>query len=111
MSSYDKAVENLLQAIKQHDSVRYFQKAEQKIKAFPELEQQVDKMKAYQQEAVLYQKIDKQVAKKKLANKRTSCKKTYQNCRLSKIIGTKCKMPVIWYNILQIAWKQRLTRS
>ena len=65
MSSYDKAVENLLQAIKQHDSVRYFQKAEQKIKAFPELEQQVDKMKAYQQEAVLYQKIDKQVAKEK----------------------------------------------
>ena len=65
MSSYDKAAENLLQAIKQHDSVRYFQKAEQKIKAFPELEQQVDKMKAYQQEAVLYQKIDKQVAKEK----------------------------------------------
>lgn len=64
MSKYDQAVDKLVQAIQKHDSVQEFQKVEQKIKTFPELDSLVDDMKAYQQEAVLYHKIDKLVAEK-----------------------------------------------
>lgn len=64
MSKYDRAVDKLVQAIQKHDSVQEFQKVEQKIKTFPELDSLVDDMKAYQQEAVLYHKIDKLVAEK-----------------------------------------------
>ena len=60
MSKYDQAVDKLVQAIQKHDSVQEFQKVEQKIKTFPELDSLVDDMKAYQQE--LYHKIDKLVA-------------------------------------------------
>ncbi|TDE74922.1 hypothetical protein E0E04_02300 [Streptococcus vicugnae] len=65
MSNYDQAVEKLLQAIKMHDSVVDFQKVEEKMKDFPELENLVKDMKAYQQEAVLFHKIDKSCAEKK----------------------------------------------
>lgn len=65
MSNYDQAVGKLVQAIQKHDSVQAFQKAEQKIKTFPELENLVADMKAYQQDAVLYHKIDKLVAEEK----------------------------------------------
>ena len=64
MSNYDQAVEKLLQAVRKHDSVVEFQKAEEKIKDFPELENLVKDMKAYQQEAVLFHKIDKTCAEK-----------------------------------------------
>lgn len=64
MSNYEEAVERLLEVIKKHDSVIEFQKAEEKIKDFPELDSLVKEMKAYQQEAVLFQKIDKTVAEK-----------------------------------------------
>ena len=65
MSKYDQAVDKLVQAIQKHDSVQEFQKVEQKIKTFPELDSLVDDMKAYQQEAVLFHKIDKAHAEKK----------------------------------------------
>ena len=65
MSNYEEAVERLLQVIKKHDSVIEFQKAEEKVKDFPELEKLVKDMKAYQQEAVLFHKIDKAYAEKK----------------------------------------------
>lgn len=59
MSKYDQAVDKLMKAIQKHDSVREFQAVEEKIRAFPELEYLMDDMKAYQQDAVLYRKIDK----------------------------------------------------
>ena len=62
MSNYNQSVDKLVQAIQKHDSVRNFQKVEQKIKTFSELDNLVDDMKAYQQDAVLYHKIDKSVA-------------------------------------------------
>ncbi|MDU7209179.1 MAG: YlbF family regulator, partial [Streptococcus sp.] len=49
MSKYDQAVDKLVQAIQKHDSVQEFQKVEQKIKTFPQLDSLVDEMKAYQQ--------------------------------------------------------------
>lgn len=64
MSNYNQAVDKLLQAIQKHDSVREFQKAEEKIKTFSALDSLVDDIKAYQQAAVLYHKIDKFVAEK-----------------------------------------------
>lgn len=94
MSNYEEAVERLLEVIKKHDSVIEFQKAEEKIKDFPELEELIKDMKAYQQEAVLFHKIDKAHAEKKLVSKLTSCKKNYQTFQLSKIIVQKCRMPV-----------------
>ena len=65
MSNYEEAVERLLEVIKKHDSVIEFQKAEERVKDFPELEELVKDMKAYQQEAVLFHKIDKAHAEKK----------------------------------------------
>ena len=47
MSKYDQAVDKLVQAIQKHDSVQEFQKVEQKIKTFPELDSLVDDMKDY----------------------------------------------------------------
>lgn len=64
MIDYNQAVEHLVETIQKHDSVVEFQKAEKKIKEFPELDSLVKEMKAYQQEAVLFQKIDKAVAEK-----------------------------------------------
>lgn len=37
MSNYEEAVERLLEVIKKHDSVIEFQKAEERVKDFPEL--------------------------------------------------------------------------
>lgn len=65
MSNYEEAVERLLEVIKKHDSVIEFQKAEERVKDFPELEELVKDMEAYQQEAVLFHKIDKAHAEKK----------------------------------------------
>lgn len=44
MIDYDQAVEHLVETIQKHDSVVEFQKAEKKIKEFPELDSLVKEM-------------------------------------------------------------------
>ncbi|AND80491.1 YlbF family regulator [Streptococcus pantholopis] len=62
MRQFEESVEKLLAAVRKHDSVQAFQKAEQHVKELPELERLAHKMKAYQQDAVLFQKIEKDQA-------------------------------------------------
>lgn len=62
MTNYEEAVKQLVEAIKNHDSVKEFQMIEQKIKQLPELEYLAHDMKAYQQEEVLLKKIEKMKA-------------------------------------------------
>lgn len=62
MSNYEEAVLRLAEAVQHHESVQSFQKVEQKLKSYPELKHLVHKMKAHQQDAVLFKKIDKQKA-------------------------------------------------
>lgn len=64
-SKFDESVEALLEAIRKHDSIQAFKKAEQHIKKLPELEHLAHKMKAYQQDAFLFQKIEKDQAASK----------------------------------------------
>lgn len=71
MRTYDQAVEHLKEAIQEHESIIAFKKVEQKMQSYPELEHLAHKMKAYQQDAVLFKKIDKKQAQN-LADEKAS---------------------------------------
>ena len=57
-----KAKEELIDLLKHHEAVLAFQEAEKAIGQVPQISHLAGQMKAYQQEAVLFQKIDKQRA-------------------------------------------------
>ncbi|MFC3927022.1 YlbF family regulator [Streptococcus caprae] len=60
--AYDEAVAHLKYLLAEHSTVKDFQAIEAKIAELTDLPQQVHQMKAYQQEAVLYQKTGKEQA-------------------------------------------------
>lgn len=62
MTRYDQAVEHLTELLAAHDSVRAFQKAQQHLQTNPDLEHLAYEMKGYQQDAVLFSKIQKEKA-------------------------------------------------
>lgn len=62
MTSFDQAVDKLCNLLAQHDSVLAYQEIESQVKAHPQLRGKVHAMKAYQQDAVLFDKLDKQAA-------------------------------------------------
>lgn len=84
MNEYNQAVDKLVQAIQNHDSVRDFQEIEQKMKRLPELENTVNTMKAYQQDAVLYHKIDKPTAEKTAVHQAEKLEKEVSNLPIVK---------------------------
>lgn len=57
-----KAKEELIDLLKHHEAVLAFQDAEKAIGQVPQISHLAGQMKAYQQEAVLFQKIEKQRA-------------------------------------------------
>ena len=57
-----KAKEELIDLLKHHEAVLAFQEAEKAIGQVPQISHMAGQMKAYQQEAVLFQKIEKQRA-------------------------------------------------
>ena len=63
---FQKAKEELIDLLKHHEAVLAFQEAEESIGQIPQISDQISsmagQMKAYQQEAVLFQKIEKQRA-------------------------------------------------
>ncbi|MBM7641939.1 YlbF family regulator [Streptococcus loxodontisalivarius] len=59
MTTYDQALERLKGLLEKHETVQAFKKSQNKIKQLPGLTDDVIQMKAYQQEAVLLQKMDK----------------------------------------------------
>lgn len=63
MMESSQAKQQLIELLKQHDVIQAYQKAEAKIKHQPDLEHLVYDMKSYQQDSVLFQKIDKKNAK------------------------------------------------
>ena len=56
---FQLAKEELINLLKNHEAVLAFQEAQGAIEQVPELKQLASQMKAYQQEAVLFQKIEK----------------------------------------------------
>ncbi|MBO1152656.1 YlbF family regulator [Streptococcus thermophilus] len=58
---FQKAKEELIDLLKHHEAV-LFQEAEESIGQIPQISDLAGQMKAYQQEAVLFQKIEKQRA-------------------------------------------------
>ena len=68
-------------------------------------------MKAYQQEAVLYHKIDKLVAEEAAGKQADQLQKDLSDLPIVKDIVTRCKMLVIWFNTSRKTWKRKLTRS
>lgn len=63
-SQYEEKKAALLAALSQHQAVKDFQRAEKALLSRPDLEGLVRQMKTYQQEAVLFEKIDKPQAQK-----------------------------------------------
>ena len=59
---FQKAKEELIDLLKNHEAVLAFQEAEKAIGQIPQISSLAGQMKAYQQEAVLFQKIEKQCA-------------------------------------------------
>ncbi|AWN62481.1 YlbF family regulator [Streptococcus sobrinus] len=59
MTDLNQAVKDLQELLAQHESVQAFQAVEAKVKAQPDLNHLAHDMKAYQQEAVLYEKLEK----------------------------------------------------
>ena len=59
---FQKAKEELIDLLKHHEAVLAFQEAEKAIGQIPQISSMAGQMKAYQQEAVLFQKIEKQRA-------------------------------------------------
>ena len=59
---FQKAKEELIDLLKNHEAVLAFQEAEKAIGQIPQISYLAGQMKAYQQEAVLFQKIEKQRA-------------------------------------------------
>lgn len=62
MTGIEKSLACLLEAMNQHSSVIDFKKAEELIKSHPEFSQKAFEMKKNQQDAILYEKIDKSQA-------------------------------------------------
>lgn len=59
MSDLQEEIAVLQNLLASHESVRAYQAAEAKIQALPDLQELSGQMKAFQQEAVLFDKIDK----------------------------------------------------
>ncbi|WP_241374082.1 hypothetical protein, partial [Escherichia coli] len=59
---FQKAKEELIDLLKHHEAVLAFQESEESIGQMPQSSDRAGQMKAYQQEAVLFQKIEKQRA-------------------------------------------------
>lgn len=68
MSELEQALNTLKSALNKHESVEEFKLAQAKIKELPDLALLSGKMKAFQQEAVLYDKIGKPKAASQSAN-------------------------------------------
>ena len=69
MSPFEEALNQLIELLQEHDSVQAFQAVEKKIKALPELNKVAHDMKGYQQDAVLFQRIEKSKAQKEADQK------------------------------------------
>jgi cell fate (sporulation/competence/biofilm development) regulator YmcA (YheA/YmcA/DUF963 family) len=69
MSTFEEALNQLIELLQEHDSVQAFQAVEKKIKALPELKKVAHDMKGYQQDAVLFQRIEKSKAQKEADQK------------------------------------------
>lgn len=67
MSDYQESKAVLLASLSQQKVVKDFQRAEKALLARPDLENLVRQMKTYQQEAVLFDKIQKPQAQKQSA--------------------------------------------
>ena len=59
---FQKAQNNLINLLKNHEAVLDFKEAQKGIEQIPELKHLAGQMKAHQQEAVLFQKIEKEKA-------------------------------------------------
>ncbi len=59
MMPFQKQLDHLASLLVQHPNVISYQALEKEVKSLPQLQEQTIKMKAYQQEAVLYQKLEK----------------------------------------------------
>ena len=64
MSPFEESLNQLIELLQEHDSVQAFQAVEKKIKSLPELKKVAHDMKGYQQDAVLFQRIEKSKAQK-----------------------------------------------
>lgn len=62
MSTFEESLQKLGDKLRQHDSVQAYQQVEKRLRELPEYEHLVHEMKAYQQDAVLFNKIDKKEA-------------------------------------------------
>lgn len=60
---FQDAQDHLINLLKDHEAVLAFQEAQKGIEGVPELNHLAGQMKSYQQEAVLFQKIEKEKAK------------------------------------------------
>ncbi|WP_373756887.1 YlbF family regulator [Streptococcus ferus] len=62
MTAFEETLDQLCQLLAQHESIRAYQAIETKVQQLPDLQDQIHRMKAYQQDAVLFEKIEKSQA-------------------------------------------------
>ncbi|MGT2930093.1 YlbF family regulator [Streptococcus dentasini] len=62
MANLEEATKALQRLLAQHESVQAFHAVQNKVEQLPELRKQAHAMKAYQQEAVLFEKLEKRRA-------------------------------------------------
>ncbi|MFC3932594.1 YlbF family regulator [Streptococcus dentapri] len=67
MANLEQAIRELQALLSQHESVEAFREVQAKVDQLPELNQLAHDMKAYQQEAVLFEKLEKNQAADQLA--------------------------------------------
>lgn len=106
-----KAKEELIDLLKHHEAVLAFQEAEKAIGQVPQISHLAGQMKAYQQEAVLFQKIEKQRAYEEAGEQADLIQHELEICLLFRTTVKKCRMPVTWSNMWPSLSKKGLTRS
>ena len=89
-----KAKEELIDLLKHHEAVLAFQEAEKAIGQVPQISHLAGQMKAYQQEAVLFQKIEKQRAYEEAGEQADLIRMSWKICLLFRTTVKKCRMPV-----------------
>ena len=94
-----KAKEELIDLLKHHEAVLAFQESEKAIGQVPQISHLAGQMKAYQQEAVLFQKIEKQRAYEEAGEQADLIQHELENLPIVQTTAKKCRMPVTWSNM------------
>ena len=106
---FQKAKEELIDLLKHHEAVLAFQEAEESIGQIPQISDLAGQMKAYQQEAVLFQKIEKQRAYEEAGEQADLIQHELENLPIVQDYRQKMQIiPFLWQVCLIIQLKHTL---